>query len=100
MLFLVEYPQYYSKAGAAMRRAYQSALKSILHDDIIRTRDSMGLTQNQMAELLMMDVRSYVEIDHGNSLVGTLSFVLFLINCCQDPSKLLENIHEAFDKMG
>ena len=80
-----------------MRETYKATLKNILHEDIIRTRDDLGLTQSQMAEILMMDVRSYADIDHGKSLCGTLSFVLFLIHCCADPIEVLDGISVAFE---
>ena len=83
-----------------MRALYRNALKRVLHDEIIKTRDAMGLTQSQMAELLMMDVRSYVEIDHGNSTFGTLSLVLFLLRCCNDPMALLRGISLALEEAG
>ena len=83
-----------------MRALYRNALKRVLHDEIIKTRDAMGLTQSQMAELLMMDVRSYVEIDHGNSTFGTLSLVLFLLHCCNDPMALLRRISFALEEAG
>ena len=61
----------------------------------------MGLTQAQMAELLQMDVRSYVELDHGKSMCSTLSFVLFLLYCCSDTEVLVlfQAIRMAFDEL-
>ena len=82
-----------------MREAYQAALKSVLHVQITQYRDRMGLTQAQMAEILLMDVRSYIDLDHGKSMCGTLSFVLFLLYCCQDRDALLQSIQMAFDKV-
>ena len=82
-----------------MREAYLAALKSVLHVQLMQSRGALGLTQTQMADILMMDVRSYIDLDHGKSMCGTLSFVLFLLYCCQDRDALLQSIQTAFDKV-
>ncbi len=80
-----------------MNQIYRTTLKRILCEQIGNTRISMELTQDKMAEQLMMDVRSYSDIDRGISMCGTLTFVLFLLHFCPDPTLLLREIRVAFD---
>ena len=82
-----------------MKDAYRTALKHILCEQIGSTRISLELTQDKMAESLMIDVRSYADIDRGISMCGTLTFVLFLLQYCQDTADLLSRIRTAFDKL-
>lgn len=58
----------------------------------------MEYTQSQMASLLIMDERSYVDLDHGKSCCSALTLALFLIYCCNDPVSFLNGLREAFEK--
>ena len=53
----------------------------------------------EMAEELLIDVRSYADIDRGVSLCGTLTLVLFLVYSCKEPTALLSEIRTAFDEV-
>lgn len=72
-----------------MRKQCEQILKNLFHDNLIYTRCKSGYTQAAMAEVLMMDVRSYVELDHGCSGCSALTLCLFLIFCCKDPTEFL-----------
>ena len=80
-----------------MRKLYLSALKSYFHKQLIRRRTELGLTQEQMAQRLMMSVRPYVYLDHGETCCSALTLVLFLIYICDDPKKFLDELRHAFE---
>lgn len=80
-----------------MRRFYFNLLKKLFRSKLIQHRASKRLTQAQMAELLMMDTRSYVDLDHGKHMCSTLTFVLFLLYCCRDPAEFIEEIRLQFE---
>lgn len=80
-----------------MKEAYRAELKRILCQRIGTARVLRNLTQAEMAEALLIDVRSYADIDRGVSLCGTLTLVLFLIYFCPEPAHLLGDIRVAFD---
>ena len=82
-----------------MKEAYRSELKRILCKWFGSTRITCNLTQAEMAEELLIDVRSYADIDRGISLCGTLTLVLFLIYFCPEPSYVLREIRSAFEEM-
>lgn len=52
-----------------------------------------------MATLLIMDDRSYADLDHGNSCCSALTLVLYLIYCCDDPMAFLENLRKILDTL-
>lgn len=80
-----------------MRKFYQNALKKCFHNRLFRTRVELGLTQAQMADRLMMDDRSYIDLDHGKSSCSAITLVLFLLYCCRDPLGFLEELRGAFE---
>lgn len=59
-------------------------------------RKVLGWTQARMAEALMMDVRSYCDLEHGKSGCSALTLALFLIQVCADPSLFLHELTIAF----
>ena len=81
-----------------MKRIYRQILKETLHEEIVKTRAELGWTQEQMAEVLEMDTRSYVDLDHGKYSCSVLTFVLFLLYCCADSRALLIKIRSRFDE--
>ena len=82
-----------------MRAQCQVRLKTFLHEKLRSTRTSMGLTQSKMAELLMMDDRSYADLEHGHHLFGTISLLLFLIYVYPNPVDLLDEIKVLIEEV-
>ena len=81
-----------------MKSLYRQILKETLHEEIVKTRTELGMTQEQMAEALEIDTRSYADIDHGKSICSVLTLVLFLVYCCADATALLVKIRSRFDE--
>ena len=80
-----------------MKEDLRVALKKTLCNWIGTTRISLNMTQDKMAEALLIDVRSYADIDRGVSLCGTLTLAIFLVYLCPEPASLLREIQNAFD---
>ena len=81
-----------------MRKQYTGILKQFFYEQLIHTREERRLTQAQMAKLLEMDERSYVNLDHGKSGCSSLTLARFLIYCCDDPKTFLEQLRFAFEQ--
>lgn len=81
-----------------MRKHYNDILRKIFCDNLVRTRVKNGLTQAKMAELLIMDDRSYIELDHGKNSCSALTLSLFLIYCCTDVNSFLKELRAAYEK--
>ena len=82
-----------------MRKIYQRTFKNFFYNDLIKTRTRMKYTQSQMADLLVMDDRSYAELDHGNSCCSALTLVLYLIYCCDDPLAFLDTLRKVLEDL-
>ena len=82
-----------------MKEDYRDALRKTLCNWMGRTRYALNLTQDKMAEVLLIDVRSYSDIDRGISLCSTLTLVLFLVYLCPEPVALLNDIQVAFENV-
>jgi len=81
-----------------MRKQYRAALKKFFRVQLIQTRDTLHLTQAQMAKVLFIEERSYAALESGKSCCGALTLALFLIYCCQDPALFLKNLREVLEK--
>lgn len=83
-----------------MRKQYTNILKNFFRKKLIITRPRLRLTQEQMAQRLYMDDRSYIALEHGKSCCGAVTLSLFLIYCCDDPVVFLSELKEAFEQEG
>lgn len=81
-----------------MREIYNRYLKKYMSDAMLLARDRNKLSQSEMAEELELCLRSYADIEHGNSLCSTLTFVLYMIKFSPDTDKLVSDLKELFDK--
>jgi len=50
-----------------------------------------------MAEKLVMDDRSYIDLEHGKSCCSAVTLALFLIYVCDDIISFLEDLRIAFE---
>ena len=82
----------------SVREYYLDILKKIFHETLLKARAENGLTQAKMAEILAMDERSYVYLEHGKTCCGALTLSLFLIYCCNDAGGFLDELRKAYEK--
>ena len=80
-----------------MRKTYYQILKTHFHKSLLHTRDSLGLTQSEMAEKLAMDDRSYNDLDHGKSCCSSVTPALYPAKVCDDPQAFLEVLRHEFE---
>ena len=59
---------------------------------LAETRKELRLSQARFSERLMIDARSYADLEHGHCLCCTLTFVLYLVFCCSDRDMVLEDM--------
>ena len=81
-----------------MREAIQKELKSYLSEVMKKTRKAKKLSQAKMAEILVMDVRSYADIENGNNLCGTITFIHYMLYIVEDINKSFEGIAVVIEK--
>ena len=63
-------------------------LKTGLKNELISKRAELELSQEEMAERLGISLRSYSELEHGNSFCSALSLINFVNNCDVDKDRL------------
>lgn len=79
-----------------MRKRFHTAFGKVFRTALIRERDRMGLTQEQMAELLCMSNYGYTKLEHGKSGCGGTTLFLFLIRCCPDIEQFISDLKKAY----
>lgn len=80
-----------------MRTHYTSIFKAFFHEKLFRRRVELDITQEEMADCLVMANRTYVDLDHGKTGCSALTLALFLIYICADPLTFLEELRDAFE---
>lgn len=75
-----------------MRSYLKSILNQFFHARLVEIRNALELTQAEMANILVMDERSFADLDEGKTGCSTLTFVLFLVYCCPNPLAFLYDL--------
>lgn len=78
-----------------MRKHDHEIMKSYFGTELVATRNTSGMTQSQMAELLKMGNRSYIDLDHGKTYCGVITIMLFLLYVCVSLLDFLEELCEV-----
>lgn len=81
-----------------MRKFCKELLKKFFHQHLVRTRDKLAWTQAEMAKILEMDERSFIDLDHGKNGCSGLTLALYLTYCCDDPVKFLNDFKAIYEK--
>ena len=81
-----------------MRTLYKKILDDCIREQLFLYRINNNLTQSQMADLLHMDYRSYVDIEHGHNGCSYITFVLFLLYIESNPMNFLHTISSLFEQ--
>lgn len=80
-----------------MRKTYHNILKAYFSKALVQRRMHLQMTQSEMAEQLLMDDRSYIDLDHGKSCCSALTLALYLVFVCDDVRTFTEGLRYAFD---
>lgn len=62
-----------------MKNTCKCALRTYMSQCLAKARREQNLSQAKFSERLMIDARSYADLEHGEYLCCTLTFVLFLM---------------------
>lgn len=64
---------------AKRRKNMKKALQAIIPVELKRYRIEQGLSQEAMARLLMVAVRSYIDLEHGDTFPSALTLANYLL---------------------
>lgn len=78
-----------------MRNECGRALRIYMSKRFRHARTSAGFTQAKFAERLLMDTRSYAALEGGESLCGTVTFVLYLVIFCKDADVFMDELRQV-----
>lgn len=77
-----------------MKQLCKYALRSYMSSRLAQARKNAGLSQAAFSTKLMMDIRSYAEIEHGKSFCSALTFILYLVFFCDDVENLIKDLRQ------
>lgn len=80
-----------------MRKQYTDTLKHFFHKKVKRSRKDLGITQEEMADRLLMAGRTYIDLEQGKNCCSALTLALYMIYVSSDPVRFLEELREAFE---
>ena len=73
-------------------------LRSFLSERFLLTRSDLNLTQMEFAFDLGIDRRSYLDIEHQNTMCCAITLLTYLCYFCDDPLEVLEGCKRILDK--
>lgn len=79
-----------------MRKQYTDTLKHFFYMKVKRSRKDLGITQEEMADRLLMAGRTYIDLEQGKNCCSALTLALYMIYVSSDPVQFLEELREAF----
>lgn len=75
-------------------------LRDFMSSRLLTTRKRMRLTHARMAERLLIDTRSYGELERGKSLCSTRVLVLYLLQCDDSVEQLWADFRTEMERDG
>lgn len=75
-------------------------MKPVMASALLEYRTLWNLTQETMARKLSMSLRSYIDLEHGDSLPSATTLALFLTMLDPtDQEKLLDKLRQVLDEI-
>ena len=76
-----------------MKQECKDEVKAYLKQQLFHERKSQKATQVAFARALGIDVRSYIALEHGDFLCGTMTLIVFLTRICPNPLAALDDLN-------
>ncbi len=80
-----------------IRKKMEQILKDEFHGRILQIHDKDALTQERMANALIMDRRSFADIERGEHMCGELT-IIFILIYLEDANPLLQSLKRQFEQ--
>ena len=82
-----------------MREQLRFPLMRYFRSELLKTREALHVSQEEMAHILAMSVRNYTDLEGGKTCFGLITLLFFLRRCCIDPRAFMEGILALLDPM-
>lgn len=70
-----------------MTHSYKESIKPFLHDEVVSTVERLKLTQEQAAEILGIEPRTYAYFKAGKTTFSATTLLMYLSRLC----KIMQN---------
>ena len=81
-----------------MKNACKCALQEHMAKCLAKVRLENQLTQDKFAELLMINTRSYSNLEKGKNCCCALTFAFYLVFCCKDVHAFTDDLRTVILK--
>lgn len=81
-----------------MRKQLNDILKLHFQRNVKATRGKLGISQEDMADRLLMAGRTYIDLEQGKNCCSALTLVLYLIYVCADPAVFLAELKQMLEE--
>ncbi len=81
-----------------MRKQYKQILKVFFHRKVLAARRELEISQEEMARRLVMDSRTYVDLEHGKYSCSAVTLAIYLIFVCKDADAFLKELRQVFEE--
>ena len=82
-----------------MRTLFHQKIKHYIRCQLLTTRRTMDISQDNMASILGMSTRSYTKLESGENCCNLVTFILFLRYCCPDINAFISKLFELLDEV-
>lgn len=81
-----------------MKKECVDELRTYMADCFKRERMQLGLSQTAFSRKLMVDVRTYSDLEHEKTLCSMKTFIIFLTSICEKPDTIIQNCRQILLK--
>ena len=81
-----------------MMTACKYILRKYMSQCLHKTRSDLKLSQAKFSEMLMIDPRSYFDLERGTNLCGTMTFIIYLAFYCNDVQGLIDDLRTILSR--
>ena len=81
-----------------MRTLFRQKMKHYIRCRMLTTRQTMDVSQDDMASVLGMTTRAYTKLESGENCCSLVTFILFLRFCCPDINAFIAELFALIDE--
>lgn len=82
-----------------MKEIYTKIFKQYFRSYLLQTRNTLSLTQSQMAEKLNISNRAYANLENGQFCCSAMTLVFFLLLYPDNYNAFLEDLRKEFEEV-
>ncbi len=80
-----------------MTHSYKESIKPFLHDEVVSTVERLKLTQEQAAEILGIEPRTYAYFKAGKTTFSATTLLMYLSRLCNNYVEFFDGLKKLID---